>query len=69
MWLGWQETFVDAEVRQFTRDADEFVQVQILPLQETEYWSWSRYYNRSGPFARISFTVKGSWQEPESLKG
>ena len=61
--LGWQETLAEPEVRQFTRDADEFLQVQVLPLQETGCWSWSRYYTRSGPFARISFKVSGSWPD------
>jgi hypothetical protein len=52
--LGWRETFVDEDVSQFTRDADEFAQVQRLPLQDY----WESFYETPGPILRLSLAIK-----------
>jgi hypothetical protein len=61
--LGWRLRPLgrDEERRVLERDSDEMIQVQILPLQETEFWSWSAHYGRAGPFARITYMVEGDW--------
>jgi len=59
--LGWRElpktgrvpALVAALVDGFERDEDEYVQVQLLPMQEY----WSSHYGRPGPFVRVSFSV------------
>ncbi len=55
--LGWVEGTANQDARGFTRDADEYLQLQILPFQERREFSWSRHYGRSGPFARISLSI------------
>ena len=60
--MGWRElpeggqapAPFDDPYQGFARDDDEYVQVQLLPMQEY----WSRHYGRPGPFVRVSFSVQ-----------
>ena len=59
--LGWTERTNRAPspepVAQFSRNAGESVQVQVLPMQEF----WSKWHGTASTVGRVSYSVAGNW--------